>query len=126
MVLTSFLILLFFGMDGDSTARFDIISAIEKELTEIVQDETRKLDAIDVVEEMKVVVNKQHAEYIEIQKDFLRVRANYDTTKQQYGVLDKRADVFWRTTIKQQVDLRFALREQLTREEWKKLYKEIN
>jgi hypothetical protein len=113
-------------MDGDSTARFDIISAIEKELTEIVQDETRKLDAIDVVEEMKVVVNKQHAEYIEIQKDFLRVRANYDTTKQQYGVLDKRADVFWRTTIKQQVDLRFALREQLTREEWKKLYKEIN
>ena len=101
MVLTSFLLLLFFSMDGDSAARFDVISKIEKELTEIVQDETRKLDAIDLVEEMKVVVNKQHAEYIEVQTHFLKISADYSTTKQQYDKLDIKLDNFWRTAMKQ-------------------------
>ena len=113
-------------MSGDAASRFDVISAIEKELTVVVHDEIKRLDAIDVAEEMKVVVNKQYAEYIEIQESFLKVSADYNTTKQQYGNLEKKVDAFWRTTIKQQVDLCFALREQLTREEWKKLYKEIN
>lgn len=126
MVLTSFLLIFFFGMSGDAASRFDVISAIEKELTVVVHDEIKRLDAIDVAEEMKVVVNKQYAEYIEIQESFLKVSADYNTTKQQYGNLEKKVDAFWRTTIKQQVDLCFALREQLTREEWKKLYKEIN
>jgi hypothetical protein len=126
MVLTSFLLILFFGMDGDSAARFDVILKIENELTEIIQDETRRLGAIDVIEDMKVVVNKQHAEYSEIQTHFVKLSADYNTTKQQYDNLDIKVDDFWRTTMKQQVDSRFALRDRLTREEWKKLYKEIN
>jgi hypothetical protein len=125
MVLTSFLLILFFGMDGDSAARFDVILKIENELTEIIQDETRRLGAIDVIEDMKVVVNKQHAEYSEIQTHFVKISADYKTTKQQYDNLDIKVDDFWRTTMKQQVDSRFALRDRLTREEWKKLYKEI-
>jgi septal ring factor EnvC (AmiA/AmiB activator) len=113
-------------MANDVEARLDVIAQIEKQLIEIVQDDSREAKAIDVVGQMKVAVQKQHDDYSVIQSDFLKISADYNADVQQYNALDKNVDAFWRSTMKQQVDLRFSLREQLTRDEWKKLYKEIN
>lgn len=113
-------------MSGDINARLDVLAQVEKQVIEIVQDESRKPQAIDVVEQMKITVQKQHDDYSVLQSGYLKVSADYNADMQQYKQLDEKVDTFWRTTMKQQVDLRFALRDQLTREEWKKLYKEIN
>ena len=113
-------------MSNSIEARLDVLAQVEKQLIEIVQDDIREVKAIDVIEQMKITVQKQHDDYSVIQSDFLKVSADYNADVQQYNALDKKVDVFWRSTMKQQVDLRFALREQLTREEWGKLYKEIN
>lgn len=126
MIVFSSIFFYFYMMANNVEARLDVIAQVEQQLIEIVQDDNREAKAIDVIEQMKVTVNKQHEDYSAIQSDFLKVSADYNADVQQYNALDKRVDAFWRSTMKQQVDLRFALKEQLTREEWKKLYKEIN
>ncbi len=126
MVLFSSIFFYFYMMSNSIEARLDVLAQVEKQLIEIVQDDIREVKAIDVIEQMKITVQKQHDDYSVIQSDFLKVSADYNADVQQYNALDKKVDVFWRSTMKQQVDLRFALREQLTREEWGKLYKEIN
>ena len=113
-------------MSNSVEARLDVIIQVEKQLIEIVQDDNREAKAINVIEQMKVTVKKQHDDYSVIQSDLLKVNADFNADIQQYNALDKKADAFWRSTMKQQVDSRFALRELLTREEWKKLYKSIN
>ena len=112
-------------MSNNVEARLDVIAHVEQQLIEIVQDDSREAKAIEVIEQMKVTVKKQHDDYSTIQSDFLKVSDDYNAGMQQYNQLDEKADVFWRATMKQQVDLRYALREQLTRDEWKKLYKKI-
>ncbi len=126
MVLFSSIFLYFYMMSNNLDARLDVLALVEKQLIEIVQDDNREAKAIGVVEQMKVTVKKQNEDYIVIQSEFLKVSADYNADVQQYNALDKKVDVFWRTTMKQQVDLRFSLKEQLTRDEWVKLYKEIN
>ena len=126
MVIFSSIFLYFYMMSNNVEARLDVIALVEKQLIEIVQDDNREAKAIDVIEQMKVTVNKQHDDYSAIQSEFLKVSADYNADVQQYNALDKKVDAFWRSTIKQQLDLRFSLKEQLTKEEWKKLYKEIN
>lgn len=126
MILFSSLFLYFYSISGGIDARLDILTQIEKQLIEIVQDDAREAKAFDVIEQMKVTVQKQHDDYYMIQSDFLKVSANYHAESQRYNELDKKVDAFWQSTMKQQVGLRFALREQLTREEWNRLYKEIN
>ena len=126
MVLFSSIFLYFYMMSNSLEARLDVLALVEKQLIEIVQDDNREAKAIGVVEQMKVTVKKQNEDYIVIQSEFLKVSADYNADVQQYNALDKKVDVFWRTTMKQQVDLRFSLKEQLTRDEWVKLYKEIN
>jgi hypothetical protein len=113
-------------MANSLEARLDVIAQVEKQLIDIVSDGTREIKAIDVIEQMKVTVQKQHDDYSVIQSDFLNISADYNADVRQYNTLDKNIDAFWRSTMKQQVDLRFALKEQLTKEEWDKLYKEIN
>ncbi len=113
-------------MSNNVEARLDVLTQVEQQLIEIVQDDGRETKAIDVIEQMKVTVKKQHENYSAIQSDFLTVSSDYNADIQQYNQLDGKADAFWRTTMKQQVDLRFSLKEQLTRDEWVKLYKEIN
>jgi len=126
MVVMSSIFFYFYMMANNFEARLDVLAQVEKQLIEIVQDDSREVKAIDVIEHMKVTVNKQHDDYSVIQSDFLKVSADYNADIKQYNALDKKVDAFWRSTMKQQVNLRFALREQLTREEWEKLYKEIN
>ena len=126
MVLFSSIFLYFYMMSNNVEARLDVIALVEKQLIEIVQDDNREAKAIDVIEQMKVTVKKQHDDYSVIQSEFLKVNADYNADVQQYNALDKNVDAFWRFTMKQQVDLRFSLKEQLTRDEWDKLYKEIN
>lgn len=126
MILFSSLFLYFYSMSGGIDARLDVLAKIEKHLIEIVQDVGREAKAIDVIEQMKVTVKKQHDDYSVIQSDYLIISADYNAGNQRYNALDKRVDEFWRSTMKQQVELRFSLRDQLTREEWKKLYKEID
>ena len=126
MLLFSSLFLYFYSMYGDMDSRLDVLAQVEKELIIIVQDETRKAKAIDVVGQMNVTVQEQHDDYSVIQSDYLKISADYDSDKQQYDDLDAKADNFWRTALKQQLDLRFSLHKQLTRDEWEKLYKEIN
>jgi len=113
-------------MAGDMDSRLDVLAQIEKELIVIVQDNIRKAKAIDVVEKMKVTVKKQHADYKLVQSDYLKINADYSADKKQYDDLETRIDGFWRSTMKQQLDLRFSLHDHLTRAEWEKLYKEIN
>ena len=126
MIVFSSIFLYFYMMANNVEARLDVITQVEKQLVEIVQDDSREAKAIDVVEQMKVVAQKQHDDYSVIQSDFLKISADYNADVQQYNALDKSVDAFWRSTMKQQVDLRFSLKEQLTREEWEKLYKEID
>ena len=126
MVVFSSIFLYFYMMSNSVEARLDVIALAEKQLTEIVQNDDREAKAIGVLEQMKDTVQKQHDDYSVIQSDFLKVNADYNANVQQYNALDKNVDAFWRSTMKQQIDLRFSLREQLTRDEWKKLYKEIN
>ena len=126
MVVMSSIFFYFYMMTNNFEARLGVLAQVEKQLIVIVQDDNREAKAIDVIEQMKVTVKKQHEDYSVIQSEFLKVSADYNADVQQYDVLDKRVDVFWRSTMKQQVDLRFSLKEQLTREEWKKLYKEIH
>ncbi len=126
MVLFSSIFLYFYMMSNNVEARLDVIALVEKQLIEIVQDDNREAKAIDVIEQMKVTVKKQHDDYSVIQSEFLKVNADYNADVQQYNALDKNVDAFWRFTMKQQIDLRFSLKEQLTRDEWVKLYKEIN
>ncbi len=126
MVVISSIFFYFYMMSNSIEARLDVITQVEKQLVIIVQDDTRKTNAIDVIEQMKVTVKKQHEDYSAIQSEFLKVSADYNANVQQYNALDKKVDAFWRSTMKQQVDLRFSLKEQLTRDEWDKLYKEIN
>ena len=126
MIVFSSIFFYFYMMANSVDARLDVIAQVEKQLIEIVQDDNREAKAIDVIEQMKLTVKKQHDDYSAIQSEFLRVSADYSADIQQYNALDKRIDAFWRSTMEQQIDLRFALKEQLTREEWKKLYKEID
>jgi len=126
MVLFSSIFLYFYLMSNNVEATLDVIAQVEQQLIEIVQDDSREAKAIDVIEQMKVTVKKQHDDYSVIQSEFLKISADYNADVQQYNALDKNVDAFWHSTMKQQVELRFALKEQLTREEWKKLYKEIN
>lgn len=126
MILFSSLFLYFYSMVGDMDSRLDVLAQIEKELIVIVQDNIRKAKAIDVVEKMKVTVKKQHADYKLVQSDYLKINADYSADKKQYDDLETRVDGFWRSTMKQQLDLRFSLHDHLTRAEWEKLYKEIN
>ena len=126
MIVFSSIFLYFYMMANDVAARLDVITQVEQELVVIVQDGTRENEAIDVAEQMKVAVQKQHDDYSVIQSDFLKISADYNADVEQYNALDKSVYAFWRSTMKQQVDLRFSLKEQLTREEWEKLYKEID
>ena len=126
MIVFSSIFFYFYMMANNIEARLDVIAQVEQQLIEIVQDDNREAKAIDVIEQMKVTVKKQHDDYSVIQSEFLKVNADYNADVQQYNALDKRVDAFWRSTMKQQVDLRFTLKEQLTRDEWDKLYKEIN
>ena len=126
MIVFSSIFFYFYMMANSLEARLDVIAQVEKQLIEIVSDGTREIKAIDVIEQMKVTVQKQHDDYSVIQSDFLNISADYNADVRQYNTLDKNIDAFWRSTMKQQVDLRFALKEQLTKEEWDKLYKEIN
>ena len=123
MVVFSSIFLYFYMMSNSVEARLDVIALAEKQLTEIVQNDDREAKAIDIIEQMKVTVQKQHDDYSVIQSDFLKVNADYNANVQQYNALDKNVDAFWRSTMKQQIDLRFSLKEQLTRDEWDKLYK---
>ena len=126
MIVFSSIFFYFYMMANSLEARLDVIALVEKQLIEIVSDDTREVKAFDVIEQMKVTVQKQHDDYSVIQSDFLKISADYNADVRQYNTLDKNIDAFWRSTMKQQVDLRFALKEQLTMEEWDKLYKEIN
>lgn len=126
MIVFSSIFFYFYMMANSLEARLDVIAQVEKQLIDIVSDGTREIKAIDVIEQMKVTVQKQHDDYSVIQSDFLNISADYNADVRQYNTLDKNIDAFWRSTMKQQVDLRFALKEQLTKEEWDKLYKEIN
>ena len=126
MIVFSSIFFYFYMMANSLEARLDVIALVEKQLIEIVSDDTREVKAFDVIEQMKVTVQKQHDDYSVIQSDFLKISADYNADVRQYNTLGKNIDAFWRSTMKQQVDLRFALKEQLTKEEWDKLYKEIN
>ena len=125
MVLFSSIFFYFYMMANGFEARLDVLAQVEQQLIEIVQDDNREAKAIDVINQMKVTVKKQNEDYSVIQSEFLKVNADYNADIQQYNALDKQVGAFWRSTMKQQVDLRFALREQLTRDEWERLYKEI-
>jgi hypothetical protein len=126
MVVFSSIFFYFYMMANNVEARHDVLTQVEKYLVEIVQDDDREANAIDVIEQMKVTVKKQHDDYSVIQSDYLKISADYNADVRQYHALDKKFDAFWQSTMKQQVDLRFSLKDQLTKEEWKKLYKEIN
>jgi hypothetical protein len=126
MVLFSSLYFLFFAGSGDIATQLDVLNELNNHLIEIVQDDVRQVNVITIVNDMKVTVEKQATDYDVIKLEFLKINADYSADKKQYVALNEKIDMFWRVTMQKQVNLRFEMKKQLTREEWKKLYKELD
>lgn len=118
-------LLLNFG-DGDYVTMINTVSKVEEALPQIVQNQERETRAQKVVVAMRSTLHEMETDYRSLQIEYLRVDANYNAGIETYREIDRQYGDFWQTYVKEMIRLRFALRDQLTRDEWTRLYEELD
>lgn len=125
LILAGLLMLLGSGSSGNVTM-LDTLAQVHKTMPKIIQDQQREGRAMEVVAEMRSVLKKNEVEYRSLRTEFLRVESDYEVGLEQYQEIDRRFEKFWRTSAKEWIRLRFDLRDQLTRDEWSRLFKALD
>lgn len=111
---------------GDYVTMANTVTKAEEVLPQIVQNQERETRAQEVVAAMRSTLDKMESDYKSLQSEYLRVNADYNAGIENYRKIDGRLEELWRSYTKEAIRLRFALRDQLTREEWENLIEELD
>jgi hypothetical protein len=104
----------------------ETLAQLEAALPEIVGDDEREARALEVIAETRSLLEKSEEEYRALVVEFMRVDADYEAGIEEFRALDRKFEEFWRRLLKDRIRLRFALHEQLTREEWSRAAGELD
>lgn len=120
-MLIALMTLLFLG-GGSSTAVFDFVTETQPAVKASVDDDERRRAAVETVKEMKALAKGQSKALQKAVKELKPYVGDLDAD-------DAKLEAFWqsyfdraRTADEQMLDLRFKLRDQLTREEWQQVF----
>ena len=120
-MIAALIAVLFLG-GGIENAVLDYIGFMRGSVDEVVSDEERQAQAKTTLKDMKKLTNAYSKSNQKAFKTLLAEMSNLDTNADAIGVLwdDYYQDV--ESYNKQMIDLRFELRESLTRDEWEQIF----
>ncbi|MGC3965265.1 MAG: hypothetical protein QM803_18645 [Rhodocyclaceae bacterium] len=98
------------------------ISALRKDVPHIVQDETRRKQIDDVLDDMEKTQKKIGDKHADNAKRWLALLAAHDSARQQFEDLAATVEVENRQQRDDFVALRFRLRDLVSADEWRQLF----
>ncbi len=120
VVTTLTLLYLLFGVGGGDTQT--TIERMDALVQEIVLDKKRMKQARSVLKEMKKESKRFQKELSGIRGKLLSIDAKHDASLNEYRAVFKEADEAWFRTEKTLIELRFRMKDHMTRPEWRALF----
>jgi ABC-type transporter Mla subunit MlaD len=121
-MLIAILTILFLG--GSSTGMLDYIADTQDNVKAVMVKDERRTEALATLKAMKKITNARNKQVKRASKELRKVIASFDQSDDAFGAI-------WSgyfATVKQYdhelLDLRYELKEQLTREEWEAVFSE--
>lgn len=118
--LTLISILLFGGGGPDS-----FLGQTLKLVKKYVEDKGRRAEAETILVRATEEVQAFEMRILEYRDQLAKVDANYRSRPEDYRLVLRQLDVVWVATHERIFDLRFELKKQVTREEWKDLFSAV-
>ncbi len=119
-MLIALLTILFLG--GSSTGMLDYIADTRDNIKEVMVNDERRKEALGTLKAIKKITKARNKQVKRASKEFRKAFAGADSS-------DKLLDAIWTGFIAEinqhdheLIDLRFQLKEQLTREEWEAVF----
>jgi hypothetical protein len=123
--LTTLFLLVFTGGSGGDRDILATITRIEPAVQACVKDSARAGRGARIAREMR---SELKAFMDQVKKDreaFLEVDARHETTEDDLWKVFRASTTTWETYEHRLIELRFTLKETLTREEWKALFEAL-
>jgi hypothetical protein len=119
MLIALFTILI---LGGSNTGMLDFIAETQDTVKVVMEKDDRRKEALNTLKAMEKRTNGHHKMVNSASKDINRTLSNYQATDADIdtvweGYFTERADY-----NRDMLDLRFQLKEQMTREEWQKVF----
>lgn len=111
-------LLLFFGggVLGDSDEQ--MVALMKDAAAECIADPGRREEAQQVLDRMQREVADYEFQLFGQRRRLLNVDRDYDATPEDYRVVVRHMHAVWLGTERRLIDLRFQLRDLMTRDEW--------
>ena len=119
-MLIALMTILFLG--GSTTGLLDFIAQTEDNIKVVLEKDARQKGALDTVKEMKKRTKARNKQVNKSRKDLSKVLADPETTGAD---IDATWDTFYAEVESynaDMLDLRFELRDRLTRDEWQQVF----
>ena len=98
---------------------------VKKAVKKVVADDARKDEILELIDTWKKEKKKHDKEVIKGRKSILKVMERYDWTREDLQQASSRLDEAIRKIDRSYLDLRFNLKEKITRDEWNAIYARI-
>jgi hypothetical protein len=90
----------------------------KKEISHVIEDEGRRKEAEAILDRMLESMNSHLKSVLECRKELVAVELRYESTAADFRAAYAKLDQIWRASEDNLVNLRFELRERITRVEW--------
>ena len=120
MLIALFTILLLGG--GGSSGLLDFVSDVRDQVKVVVEDKERRKDALKTVKAAKQKTTARTKAFRSLSKRLKAVLKSGEYTKQDIDDAWYRFFAINEQHSRESIELRFQLREQLTREEWEQIF----
>lgn len=97
-----------------------------KELQHVIENEARRESAEEILVQMQNTMSSHLDRVAAVRKELLVVEMRYESTAADFRVAFGKLDKIWLTAENKLIDLRFKLRDLLTRDEWNALCKRVD
>jgi septal ring factor EnvC (AmiA/AmiB activator) len=95
---------------------------MRKEVAKIESDGARRKLIDQTLDQMDKQINRVHSERAKLEKDVAKALASHDASREQFQALAARADAINTSSREVLLELRFALRDQLSEVQWQELF----
>ena len=117
--LTALYFLFFAGGSEGLVAQFDQIAGLS---AEHVTEEDRATEVQSVLDEMRAALDEFQADILDLRQQAWRVDADYGATRADYLRVFSQLDAAWLRSEQRIIELRFGMRDLMTREEWNAVF----
>jgi hypothetical protein len=122
IMLIALLTILILG--GSSTGMLDYIADTRDNVKEVMIKDERRNEALSTIKAMKKITKARNKQVKRASSEFRKAFAGADTSDEQLEAIWNRYFVAVNQYDREIVDLRFELKDQLTREEWEAVFSE--